>query len=457
MALKYVTDIDLNKNELQNAVIQNVSGSPSSPKEGQIWLNTTDNKLYFFDGTNNIPLPSTNISGNAATATALQTARAIDGVNFDGSAGIIHYGTCNTPVTSMTKEVSCTGFTLVTGARIIVKFTNQLSIPSAATMALNVNQTGAVDVYYRGSVLRPFSNQGNRVIEFVYDGSHFEVIGDVYESGSSTFLSDGTDTVDRVWQPKILHDYIASVLGNLDALRFKGTIGTGGDVTTLPTTGVQVGDTYRVITAGTYAGETCEVGDLIIATATTPTWTVAQTNIEGAITAVEAAQGTPLSTSKSGATVTITHSDTAVTPGAYGDEQNKTPSWGGTFKVTSGVVNQTGHMTGFAEHTVKIPQSTATQSTIGLMSAQDKTKLDSAVANYTATNPSLTSNSTTGVCTWAVTHNLSNQYPSVTIYEVSTGNQVMADVVATSTAECTIKILSSSTITAGTYRVVVQG
>ena len=46
---------------------------------------------------------------------------------------------------------------------------------------------------------------------------------------------------------------------------FKGTLGIGGTVSVVPTSGYTVGDTYRVITAGTYAGQACEVGDLLIA------------------------------------------------------------------------------------------------------------------------------------------------------------------------------------------------
>lgn len=103
-----------------------------------------------------------------------------------------------------------------------------------------------------------------------------------YTSGTSSELSNGTVTNQRVWSPKILHDYVSTVVGGVDAMRFKGTVNSNSD---LPTTGVKVGDTYMVNTAGTYAGQTCEVGDLIIATATTPTWTVAQTNIDGAVTA----------------------------------------------------------------------------------------------------------------------------------------------------------------------------
>ena len=49
-----------------------------------------------------------------------------------------------------------------------------------------------------------------------------------------------------------------------DAMALRGTLGTGGTAASLPTEDYLVGWTYKVVSSGTYAGQACSIGDLMI-------------------------------------------------------------------------------------------------------------------------------------------------------------------------------------------------
>lgn len=81
------------------------------------------------------------------------------------------------------------------------------------------------------------------------------------------------------------------------------------------------------------------------------------------------------------------YADSAVAAGAYTHPSytartgkptaNATPGWGGTFTVSQIKSDATGHVTDAVDRTITIPSAAATTSAAGLMSAADKTALDS--------------------------------------------------------------------------------
>lgn len=127
-------------------------------------------------------------TGTAASATKLATARNINGISFDGTANRVNYGTCSTAAATAAKTVACTGFVLVTGAEITVKFTVTNTV---ANPTLNVNSTGAHAIYYRGSAISAGYLAANRTYTFRYNGTQYDLVGDIDTNTTYSLSSFG--------------------------------------------------------------------------------------------------------------------------------------------------------------------------------------------------------------------------------------------------------------------------
>lgn len=68
--MNYFNNINLNQNELQKAVMHPLATPPADPKQGQMYFNTGDKKLYYYDDTKWVALNDIDLS-NYVTTTQL--------------------------------------------------------------------------------------------------------------------------------------------------------------------------------------------------------------------------------------------------------------------------------------------------------------------------------------------------------------------------------------------------
>lgn len=104
-----------------------------------------------------------------------------------------HYTTCSTAAGTAAKAVSLTetynNFILTTGAVVYVKFTTT-NTAAVGSLTLNVDSKGAKPIKYRGGNLPSAGTlAAGRVYQFVYDGTNWELMGDL---DTNTTYSDAT-------------------------------------------------------------------------------------------------------------------------------------------------------------------------------------------------------------------------------------------------------------------------
>ena len=123
--------------------------------------------------------------------------------------------------------------------------------------------------------------------------------------------------------------FVKTAINNLpEPMVFKGSLGTGGTITSLPINGTAtVGDTYKVITDGTYASKAAKVGDTFICltkTSNANTWELIPSGDDagGTVTSITLNATSPIAIDNSSAittsgTRTISHATSGVTAGTY--------------------------------------------------------------------------------------------------------------------------------------------
>ncbi len=185
----------------------------------------------------------TDITGNAGTATKLATARSINGMSFDGSANRINFGVCSTSAATAAKTVACTGFALITGAEITVFFN---TTNTAANPTLNVNNTGAKPIYYRGAAIYAGYLAANRIYTFRYTGSAYSLVGDI---NTYTTYNNATTTA-----AGLMSAADKTKLNNLDIVGYHGVM--VGPTSNTVTKSLPSGKTKCLIIASTYPTST---------------------------------------------------------------------------------------------------------------------------------------------------------------------------------------------------------
>ena len=108
--MDFLTNINLNKNELQNAVIQPLATAPSAPREGQIYYNSADKFIYRYNGTAWGPIGVVYSQGST-------TGAVITGLDSTGNV-------TTTNVTGLT----LTGYTPVSGGYVTAGMTMQQAV-----------------------------------------------------------------------------------------------------------------------------------------------------------------------------------------------------------------------------------------------------------------------------------------------------------------------------------------
>lgn len=232
--MKFLTNIDLNKNQIVNVAVHNNAGNPSSPVQGQIYFDTTTGvkKLYLYNGTTWLDLTgdiTSVVAGNGLTGGGTGGDVTLD-VNVDNATIEI-----NADIVRV-KDLGITTAKLNDGAVTTIKLgDNQVTLAKLATVANN-------------TVLGNISGATANV-------STITIVTDLASASSTTLATSSA--------VKSYIDTNIGALGNLEGAwsAAGGTFPVGST----PVAGTKKGDYWYVSVAGTVGGVAFNIGDVIIA------------------------------------------------------------------------------------------------------------------------------------------------------------------------------------------------
>lgn len=145
MSQKWFNNIDLQQNELQNGVIQNLTGDPSNGRAGQIYYNTTDKGYRYHNGTAWVSITAQAVksikAGDGLTSSGTDTVTINLGTpSTSGAASGTTYGSNGVTDTSHTHQVRISAATTDTPGVVELATDAEAETGTDTTRAINAKQ-----------------------------------------------------------------------------------------------------------------------------------------------------------------------------------------------------------------------------------------------------------------------------------------------------------------------------